>query len=63
MVDLFNVRTLAYYSMLPHVKDLPKIEKFMPLPIDDMIKNNSKKRVQHPWAELSEDELREKFGD
>lgn len=59
MMELYNTRTISYYSVLPHVKKLPSIEKFMPLPIDKI----SKTKKVHAWAELSEEELRIKFGD
>ena len=63
MLALYNTRTIAYYSMVPHVKDIPSIEKFMPLPIDELIKKDKKPKAQHPWSNLSEKELKEKFGD
>lgn len=62
MTDLYNTRTIAYYSMVPHVKDIPAITKFMPLPIDEKIKANKEVKI-HPWADLTEEELKKKFGD
>ncbi len=59
MLDLYNTRTIAYYSVSPHVKKLPSIEKFMPLSIDKVGKVTKK----HKWANLSEKELANKFGD
>lgn len=60
MTDLYNTRTIAYYCLVPHVKDIPSIEKFMPLPLDKKLK---KKAPIHPWADLSEEELKKRFGD
>lgn len=61
MMDLYNTRTVAYFSMLPHVgKNPPSIEKFMPLPID---KKGDENKQAHKWAELSEIELSKRFGD
>lgn len=60
MMDLYNTRTVAYFSMLPHVKNPPSIQKFMPLPIDEQ---GGGDKQSHKWAELSEIELSKKFGD
>lgn len=61
MMLLYNTRTIAYHCVAPHVKDLPSIEKFMPLPTDN-IKSQAKAKT-HEWAELPEEELQKRFGD
>jgi len=57
---LFNVRTLAYSSVSPHLPKNMTIEKFMPLPSDKKYKG--KKKI-HEWATLPESEIAKKFGD
>lgn len=60
MFALITTRTVSYFSTLPHMKEKISMAKFMPLPIDKL---NEKPKTEHPWASLSEEELKEKFSD
>jgi len=57
--DLYNTRTIAYFSVAPHSKKMPPIEKFMPLPTD----KEQSVRKEHEFAKLSETELAKIFRD
>jgi len=58
LFQLQNTRTLSYFSVLPHSKNMPTMEKFMALPGDKV-----RERRKHKWADLPEEELAKRFGD